>query len=239
MTMKTQIILFAWLCSGLNLLAQPAQLTREAYRNRVENYSQVLKQQKLKSMASTEGRKIAFTGFLPQIDITGEGTLNLKEMDAWNGPAGQYRNHTYQGAFVVAQPLYTGGSLQARNKVAQADEKLDRLSTELTLDQIHYQSDAVYWNASAAHAMLLSAKQYEDIVQQQFNIIQDRFDDGMISRTDLLMISTRKKEAELQYIKARQNYTLALQKLNILTLYFRDADSERLLLKTFLHSCTK
>ena len=64
--------------------------------------------------------------------------------------------------------------------------------------------------------MLLSAKQYEDIVQQQFNIIQDRFDDGMISRTDLLMISTRKKEAELQYIKARQNYTLALQKLNIL-----------------------
>ena len=216
MTMKTQIILFAWLCSGLNLLAQPAQLTREAYRDRVENYSQVLKQQKLKSMASTEGRKIAFTGFLPQIDITGEGTLNLKEMDAWNGPAGQYRNHTYQGAFVVAQPLYTGGSLQARNKVAQADEKLERLSTELTLDQIHYQSDAVYWNASAAHAMLLSAKQYEDIVQQQFNIIQDRFDDGMISRTDLLMISTRKKEAELQYIKARQNYTLALQKLNIL-----------------------
>lgn len=216
MTMKTQIILFAWLCSGLNLLAQPAQLTREAYRDRVENYSQVLKQQKLKSMASTEGRKIAFTGFLPQIDITGEGTLNLKEMDAWNGPAGQYRNHTYQGAFVVAQPLYTGGSLQARNKVAQADEKLDRLSTELTLDQIHYQSDAVYWNTSAAHAMLLSAKQYEDIVQQQFNIIQDRFDDGMISRTDLLMISTRKKEAELQYIKARQNYTLALQKLNIL-----------------------
>lgn len=103
MTMKTQIILFAWLCSGLNLLAQPAQLTREAYRDRVENYSQVLKQQKLKSMASTEGRKIAFTGFLPQIDITGEGTLNLKEMDAWNGPAGQYRNHTYQGAFVVAQ----------------------------------------------------------------------------------------------------------------------------------------
>lgn len=30
------------------------------------------------------------------------------------------------------------------------------------------------------------------------------------------MISTRKKEAELQYIKARQNHTLALQQLNIL-----------------------
>ncbi len=216
MTMRTQIILFILLCLGLNAGAQQTYLSREDYRDRVENYSQVLKQQKLKSMASMEGRRIAFTGFLPQVDITGEGTLNLKEMDAWDGPAGQYRNHTYQGVFVVAQPLYTGGALQAQNKIAQADEKLDKLSAELTLDQIHYQSDAVYWNASASRAMLEAAARYEEIVKQQFDIIQDRFNDGMISRTDLLMISTRKKEAELQYIKARQNYTLALQKLNIL-----------------------
>lgn len=204
------------LCFGIAAGAQQIYLSPETYRNRVEDYSQVLKQQHLKSVASMEGSKIAFTGFLPQVDINGEGTLNLKEMDAWDGPAGQYRNHTYQGVFVVAQPLYAGGALQAQNKIAQADEKLDRLSTELTLDQIHYQSDAVYWNASATRAMLKAARRYEEIVQQQFNIIQDRFDDGMISRTDLLMISTRKKEAELQFIKARQSHTLALQKLNIL-----------------------
>lgn len=214
--MRIQILILALLCYGIDATAQQAHLSREAYRDRVENYSQILKQQQLKSVASMEGRKIAFTGFLPQVDITGEGTLNLKEMDAWDGPAGQYRNHTYQGVFVVAQPLYTGGALRAQNKIAQADEKLDRLNAELTLDQIHYQSDAVYWNAAASRAMLEAAARYEEIVKQQFDIIQDRFNDGMISRTDLLMISTRKKEAELQYIKARQNYTLALQKLNIL-----------------------
>lgn len=100
--------------------------------------------------------------------------------------------------------------------MAQAEEALDQLTTELTLDQIHYQSDAVYWNTSAARAGLKAAATFQDIVQQQYDIIQDRFDDGAISRTDLLMISTRRKEAELQYIKARQNHTLALQKLNIL-----------------------
>ena len=214
--MRIQILILALLCYGIDATAQQAHLSREAYRDRVENYSQILKQQQLKSVASMEGRKIAFTGFLPQVDITGEGTLNLKEMDAWDGPAGQYRNHTYQGVFVVAQPLYTGGALRAQNKIAQADEKLDRLNAELTLDQIHYQSDAVYWNASAALATLKAAARFEGIVSQQYNIIQDRFNDGAISRTDLLMISTRKKEAELQYIKARQNYTLALQQLNIL-----------------------
>ena len=214
--MKNKLILLFALGLCAQVQAQVPHLSRETYRERVEAYSQVLKQQHLKSMASTDARKIAFTGFLPKVDISAEGTLNLKEMDSWDGPAGQYRNHTYQGIFVVSQPLYTGGTLQAQNRIAKADEKLDQLSEELTRDQIHYQSDAFYWNASSARAMLNASAQYQEIVEKQYEIIQDRFKDGAISRTDLLMISTRRKEAELQYINARQNYTLALQKLNIL-----------------------
>ncbi|MDD3039174.1 TolC family protein [Bacteroides sp.] len=214
--MKVQLITLLLLSIGFEAVAQEPYLSREAYRDKVEAYSQILKQQKLQTMASSEARKIAHTGFLPKIDISADGTLNMSDLSAWNEPLGEYRNHTYQGVFIVSQPLYTGGALNAQHKIAKADEKLDQLNQELTLDQIHYQSDAVYWNASASKAMLQAADKYQYIVKQQFDIIQDRFDDGMISRTDLLMISTRLKEAELQYIKARQNYTLSLQKLNIL-----------------------
>lgn len=214
--MKTQLITLSLLILSFTAGAQQSYLSLEAYRAKVETYSQVLKQQKLRTMASTEERKIAHTGFLPHIDINADGTLNMSDLNAWNEPLGEYRNHTYQGVFVVSQPLYTGGALNAQQKIAEADEKLNLLNEELTLDQIHYQSDAVYWNASASLAMLQAADTYQNIVKQQHDIIQDRFDDGMISRTDLLMISTRLKEAELQYIKARQNYTLALQRLNIL-----------------------
>lgn len=214
--MKTNIIILFLLCLGINAGAQQDYLSREAYRDKVASYSQILKQQRLNTIASTEARKIAMTGFLPKIDITAEGTANLNHLDMWNSPAGQYRPYTYQALATLGQPLYTGGALNAQKNMAKADEQLARLSEELTMDQIHYQSDAIYWNASASLAMLKAAAQYEDIVNQQYNIIKDRFDDGAISRTDLLMISTRKKEAELQYIKARQNYTLALQQLNIL-----------------------
>lgn len=213
---KTIFILIATCALGTNAGAQQAHLSREIYRDKVEAYSQILKQQRLKSVASMEARKIAATGFLPQIDITGEGTANLNHLDKWNSAKGEYRPYTYQALATLGQPLYTGGALIAQKKIAKADEQLDKLAIELTLDQIHYQSDAVYWNASAALATLQAAARFEDIVNQQYNIIQDRFDDGAISRTDLLMISTRKKEAELQFIKARQNYTLALQQLNIL-----------------------
>lgn len=214
--MKTQLIALSLLILSFTARAQQSYLSLEVYRAKVEAYSQVLKQQKLRTMASTEERKITYTGFLPHIDINADGTLNMSDLNAWNEPLGEYRNHTYQGVFIVSQPLYTGGALNAQQKIAKADEKLSLLNEELTLDQIHYQSDAVYWNASASLAMLQAADTYQNIVKQQHDIIQDRFDDGMISRTDLLMISTRLKEAELQYIKARQNYTLALQRLNIL-----------------------
>lgn len=215
MKMKTNILILSLICFGLNAEAQQ-YLSCEAYREKVEAYSQLLKQQQLKTLASTEARKIANTGFLPQIDVIAEGTANLNHLNQWNSEKGEYRPYTYQALATLTQPLYTGGSLMAQKKMAQADEELDKLAVELTIDQIHYQSDAVYWNASAARAGLQAAADFQAIVQRQYDIIRDRFDDGAISRTDLLMISTRRKEAELQYIKARQNHTLALQKLNIL-----------------------
>ena len=195
--MKTQLITLFLLLLGLTAGAQQPYLSREAYRDKVEAYSQILKQQKLKTMASTEARKIAHTGFLPKIDVNADGTLNMSDLNAWNEPVGEYRNHTYQGVFIVSQPLYTGGALNAQHKIAKADEKLNQLNEELTIDQIHYQSDAVYWNASASQAMLQAADKYQSIVKQQYDIIQDRFNDGMISRTDLLMISTRLKELNI------------------------------------------
>ena len=214
--MKKQLIALSLLCCYQLLTAQPAFLSRDSYRAKVEAYSQLLKQQREKTQASQLATKIAHTGFLPQISLQADGTLNLNDLRAWNEPVGEYRNHTYQGQFVVSQPLYSGGSLRAQQRMAQADERLENCQEKLTLDQLHFQSDAVYWNAAASLAMLQAADNYLQIVKEQYRLTQDRFTDGMIDRTDLLLISTRLKEAELQYIKARQNHTLALQKLNIL-----------------------
>ena len=79
---------------------------------------------------------------------------------------GDYRPYTYQALATLTAALYRRFP-NSPKKVAQADEALDQLTTELTLDQIHYQSDAVYWNASAARAGLKAAATFQDIVQQQ------------------------------------------------------------------------
>lgn len=191
-------------------------LTPEAYRERVSDYSRVLKQTKEQTNASVAGKKIAYKGYLPKVNFGADATLDLKEAQAWDGAEGEYRNHTYSGQLTLAQPLYAGGALKAQNKIAGQDLRLNELNEEFTYDQINYQADAAYWNASAYLALYKSAQEFYGIVKKQHDVISDRFEDGMISRTDLLMISTRLKEAELQLQITLTNYTLAMQKLHIL-----------------------
>ena len=230
--MKTQLILFSLLLLGSTAWAQQPCLSQDAYREKVEAYSQILKQQKLKTLASSEARKIAHTGFLPKIDVNADGTLNMSDLSAWNEPVGEYRNHTYQGVFVVSQPLYTGGALNAQHQIAKADEKLNQLNEELTLDQIHYQSDAVYWNASAS-----KARQNYTLALQQLNILMGEapntpvdslYNIGMISAPvrilpleDVLQRRADYASTEVNIMKSQAQRKAALSQFNPqLNMYF-------------------
>lgn len=210
--MKKSLIIFLSCFSHL-LIAQEI-LTPENYRAKVIAYSQTLKQQQMHYIAAIEAKGIAHTGLLPKLDIDLGGTINLNHLDSWNSPKGNYRPYTYQALLTLTQPIYNGGGLIAQKQIAEANEQLERLNIELTIDQIYYQSDALYWSTSATHALMQAASKYRKIVQEQYQLVKERFEEGAIGKTDLLMISTRKKEAELQYIKMRQEYILSLQRLN-------------------------
>ena len=206
------IFLLSGLFGCIAVHAQQETLTLEAYRQKVLDYSQVLKQAKEQISASKAASSIAFKGYLPRIDMEADATLNLRQLRNWDN----HLNHTYGADLTLSQPLYAGGGLKAQEKIAQRDLELSELTQELTIDQIAFQANAAYWNASAYYALYESASVFYDIVKKQHNVISDRFEDGMISRTDLLMISTRLKEAELQKLIANKNYTLAMQSLHIL-----------------------
>lgn len=199
-------------------------LTLEEYRERVLNYSRQYKQVEEQVQAAEAVSKVAMKGYLPKLDLGADASLNLKDIDKWE----DHFNHTYGADLTLSQPLYTGGALKAQERIARRDVELNELNRELTIDQIYYQANSVYWNASANHALYQSAQAFYEIVKKQHDVISDRFQDGMISRTDLLMISTRLKEAELQQSIARKNYTLAMQSLHILMGIAPDAPMETL-----------
>lgn len=211
MKYNKSILFVLALLSSLGVYSQE-KLLLETYRERVLDYSQTFKQSKEQTKATEANTKIAFKGYLPKVDLSADASLNLKEIDKWN----DHFNHTYGAQLALSQPLYTGGALKAQERIAGYDYEISQLSEELTIDQIYYQANAAYWNASANVALYKSAQEFYDIVKKQHDVISDRFQDGMISRTDLLMITTRLKEAELQRSIANKNYILAMQNLHIL-----------------------
>ena len=88
--MKIKILSFILLGCSLNMAAQEQEfMSIETYRERVEAYSQVLKQQQLQAMGSTEARKAAHTRFLPAVDVFADGTLNLRDLSSWKPPVGE------------------------------------------------------------------------------------------------------------------------------------------------------
>lgn len=243
MKIKTTI-LAALLCMTEYTAAQ--SLSREEYRLRVAEYSQVLKQAQQRTLAGQASLSLAKKGFLPRLDLNAQGTINLNQWGDWTGAGpgminvgqsgitdlsyfpGTYRCYTYQGMLTAAQPIYAGGGLSAQKKMAEADHQLNLLTEELTMDQISYQADAIYWNASSAWALMKVMTQYRAIVEKQCNVIVDRFNEGAISRTDLLMMQTRRKEAELQYINSRKNYAIAMHNLHSLMGVAPEAPAETL-----------
>lgn len=54
------------------------------------------------------------------------------------------------------------------------------------------------------------------MVTELYGIVNKRFEEGAISKTDLLMVQNRLKEAELQLNTTAMNYKIALQSLNIM-----------------------
>lgn len=211
-----KLILFAVLVLiAEGVLAQEG-LTVENYRAKVLEYSQVLKQARQQTFASVAKQKVNKTGFLPTLDFNAQGTLDLTELNAWRGDEGVYRNNTYYGQLILTQPLYSGGAIRSQYKASEIETDMTRQTQQLTLENITYQADVVFWTAAANVELFSASKEYYDIVKTQHDVISIRFRDGMIGKTDLLMITTRLKEAELQLSIARKSCTLAFQSLNIL-----------------------
>ncbi|NCC66024.1 MAG: hypothetical protein EOM15_15395, partial [Spirochaetia bacterium] len=106
-------ILAALLCMTGYTAAQ--SLSREEYRLRVAEYSQVLKQAQQRTLAGQASLSLAKKGFLPRLDLNAQGTINLNQWGDWTGAGpgminvghsgitdlsyfpGTYRCYTYQG----------------------------------------------------------------------------------------------------------------------------------------------
>lgn len=210
--MKKRYLLF--LFSILSLGGYAQQMTLEQYRERVYNYNQDIKKSQQSVDAAIYALKSIKTGFFPKLDVTGNYSYQLEDIEFMAGVNLKHDSYGVEAGLV--QNIYAGGAVNKQYKGAKIQEAIARLGQEYTTENILYAADVNYWTAIANRDLYEISSRFVDIVTALYNIIKVRFEEGGISKTDLLMVQTRLKEAELQKNTTYTNYLTALQGLNIM-----------------------
>ena len=189
-------------------------LTVEEYRAKVLEYNQDIKQSREAVKAAIYALKGVKTGFFPKLQLSGNYSYQVEDVEFMQGVDLKHNNYSAEAA--LSQNVYAGSMVRKQQEAAKLQKAIARLGEELTTDNIVYAADVSYWTLAANESLLYISQEFVLIVKELDGIVQKRFDEGAISKTDLLMVKTRLKEAELQESTRQMNYQTAMQSFKIM-----------------------
>ena len=203
--------------SATTVFGQAAELSATAYRLRVLDYSRQLRSSSAEADAMREAVRTARTAFFPAVDMAGnyQYRFNSHNMQM-DDSALPIDNNNYTVEAGVSQPVYAGGQIYNSYKAAQIQSEIARENELLTTDNVIRSADVCYWSAAANQRLYEVMCEYYAIVKRLADVLAIRYTDGQISKTDLLQVQSRLKEAELSRSTAHKDFRIALQSLNTL-----------------------
>ena len=189
-------------------------LTVEEHRAKVLEYNQDIKQSREAVKAAIYALKGVKTGFFPKLQLSGNYSYQIEDVEFMQGVDLKHNNYSAEAA--LSQNVYAGSMVRKQQEAAKLQKAIARLGEELTTDNIVYAADVSYWTLAANESLFYISQEFVLIVKELDGIVQKRFDEGAISKTDLLMVKTRLKEAELQESTRNMNYQTAMQSFKIM-----------------------
>lgn len=192
-------------------------LSLRGYREKVMAYNEDIQIAQQTLAAATAFVKEVHTGFLPAVSGSGSYTYNFNPQSvSVGGVRNDLHASNWSAGVEIAQPLFTGGFLSATYNAAKLQQEIASLEKDLSQDNITYLSEITYWNTVASADYVTTSAQYLNILNDLYQVVKTRFDDGLISKIDLLKIETNLQEATYQESQARQGYLRNCILFNIL-----------------------
>ena len=208
---KIYLIVGAMLWGGI---VDAQTLSVEQYRQKVLEYNQDIQKSQQAVNGALYSLKGIRTGFFPKLDITGNYSYQLEKVEFL--PGTDLKHDIYGVEAGLVQNVYSGSAVRKQYDVAKLQHAIAQLSVEHTVDNMIYAADVSYWSVAANRNLYELSEQFVQIVRELYEIVNKRFEEGAISKTDVLMVQNRLKEAELQLNTNSTNYKTALQSLNIM-----------------------
>lgn len=194
--------------------ANAQSLSLQQYREKVLHYNQDLKQSQEAVNAAMYSLKSIKTGFFPKLDASGNYSYQIEDIEFMPGVGLKHDNYGVEAGLV--QNVYSGSAVRKQYDAAKIQQAIAKLGEEHTVDNIVYAADINYWTVVSNRDMYAISTRFVQIVGELFDVVDKRFEEGAISKTDVLQVQSRLKEAELQLTTSVVNYRTALQAFNIL-----------------------
>lgn len=205
--MRRIVLLLSALSLGVS--AAEAQITLTAYRDSVAGYDWRVKNAAVEVDRNYEIMRREYTSFLPRVSASGSFAKTFHHI-------GDNELWSFSMQPQLVQTVYGGGGVRAAYRQAESGYEWALFDEEYTRLEVRYMADYAYWSVSAQALFLRAVEEYVNIIESLYGVVERRFDEGYIAKSDLLQVETRLSEARFDLITVRRNYDEAVHAFNIL-----------------------
>lgn len=186
-----------------------AQVTLEEYTREVLAYSHELRDSELAKQGARSTELAAHKGYLPFFSLMRQMNLDFRAPEVG-------RRWNWYMRLDVTQPIFRGGAVRAEAKQASLAYDMAEREEESVQLFVLYTAEVAYWTLSRRENYLKAMTDYTNIVRSLSNVVRERYNEGYISKSDLLQVESRLRDAEYQLSQAVQQRDIALHNFNLL-----------------------
>lgn len=228
MRIKKIVLLSALiLCCGGVSAQEAAQLDLEQCRTLALEHNRKVQMAQLDAVASDYLVKSAKTKYLPRIDFVG-GWVNPGDRAlqpfAFNFdvpgllPQGLAMpmdflsvapEQIFTGGFVLRQPIFLGTKIVQANKIASSLSNIAHEEVVLKQADVIGKVDTAYWRVISVQEKVQLAKAYKALLDRLANDLENIYQEGIITRNELLRVQVKQNEVALSLVKAENGLQLS------------------------------
>ena len=117
------------------------------------------------------------------------------------------------GAFTLTQPVYMGGTIKALNEITKYAEKAAIAARNSVVQDVIFGVDQAYWMVVSLKEKQKLAESFVTLVDTLRYSVNALLEEGVATRSDLLMVDVKLNEAKIALTKVENGLTLSRMNL--------------------------
>lgn len=120
---------------------------------------------------------------------------------------GTHHNFAFGPNFI--QPIYLGGKIRSLNRIAQSGKEIASYRMNIEQDKEIYKIEEAYWRIVDLQEKHKILEKYLELLNQVLFDVGNLFDEGIVTRAEVLQVNVKINEAELDQAKVNNGMMLS------------------------------